>query len=362
MAVAQVALSDTQLGQSVWMWGGIQSAQPLFYSDEMWRFTPSSGTWTLFDIVGRPTRSVGPAMCAVGNTLYLFGGQEQDTGILQNTLYTFSTQLETWGLPGTLGTTPAARAYHTMACANDRAYLLGGSGASSSILSDFHYFDTLSATWVAVTAAGGPSARKGHSLTHSGERLYVFGGGASGGSKLNDAYSFDLGSSVWRALQMSGDRPAAREGHAAVVIDDRLYIYGGQDRYGYLNDVHALSLASFRWSQPRAAGFTPTPRWGMLSALSNQALYVYGGISQTSVGAQELNQDLWVMTTHCSGLTVLTTPRATFASGDSYYPAYSNCSWLITPPAANRQVRRSDQTRARAASVRIGHFFCAPPF
>ena len=313
-AVAQVALSDTALGQSVWMWGGIQSAQPLFYANEMWRFAPSSGTWTLFDVIGKPERAVGPAMCAVGNTLYLFGGQEQ-TGGLRNTLYTFSTQLESWGLPGTLCTTPAARSYHTMACANQRAYLLGGTGASSTILSDFHYLDTVSATWVRITAAGGPSARKGHSMTHSGERLYVFGGGANGGTKLNDAYSFDMSSSVCRALQTSGDRPPSREGHAAVIIDDRLYVYGGLDRYGYLNDVHALSLASFRWSQPRAAGFTPTPRYGMLSVLSSQSLYVYGGVSrQSATGVQTLNQDLWVMTTHCAGLTILTTPRATFAS------------------------------------------------
>jgi len=337
MAFAQLSLADSSLGPTAWAWGGVSSADPLTYSNQLWTLSTSSASWTLKPSTGGPPRAVGAAMCALGGTLYLFGGLDASSS-LRNTVYTFDTAFDVWALPGTLGSTPAARAYHAMACSHGRVYLFGGQGAASTLLSDMHHLDTRTLQWTAVGAAGAPSARKGHTITQSGERLYVFGGGGAGGARLNDAYSFDVGASAWRALQTSGELPSAREGHAAAVMDERLYIYGGVDRNGQLNDVHALSLASLRWTQPRVSGASPPPRWGMMAVLASETLYVYGGVAEQG-GSQQMLSDLWRMSTRCEGTTLLTATRASFSSGDTAYSANSNCSWLIAPPGTNQQVR-----------------------
>lgn len=280
MAGAHLSVGDSSLGHTLWSWGGISSPFPLTYSDELWSFAIASGSWTSHTPPLRPTPAVGGGMCAVGNTLYLFGGIDRRSS-LQGTLYTYNTLTDTWALPGSLGPTPSPRAYHGIACANERIFIFAGS-AGSSLLSDLSFLHTGTMTWSSVPATAPPTERKGHSLSHAGERLYVFGGSAAGGSKLNDAYSFDTTVLSWRSLQTSGDRPSAREGHAAAVLEEKLYICGGVDRYGQLNDVHALHLGSLRWTQPRVAGASPRPRWGMLSAIASQSIYIYGGVAQVA--------------------------------------------------------------------------------
>jgi N-acetylneuraminic acid mutarotase len=252
MAVAPQSLAGVggaQLEQRIWMYGGVSSASPLNYSAELWAYTTSSKQW---DRAAGPTAAnappelIGATMCAVGHTLYLYGGANFDAPA-HDGLYLYDTSAERWWQPVLSGFTPPARAFHAAACDASAVYVFGGVDGSSTPTATLYVLDgvtTSSMGWAAVAAAGAaPSARHGHTLTASPSRLYLFGGeGATSANYLNDVYALVLSSREWTSLATSGDAPAGRRGHAAAAVGERLYVFGGQDADGILNDVRVLDL------------------------------------------------------------------------------------------------------------------------
>ena len=340
MAYTQQSINGQSGGatDTIWMYGGISSAVPLNYSAELWSFTASSGVWEIAQHGNSPPPLVGSAMCAVGHTLYLYGGANFDANAHAH-LYVFDTATRSWSISSLSGHWPPAKAYHGLSCAGGRVYLFGGQDTTNVLQNDLHVLANLGTNtmaWSMPTAAGNvPTARKSFSLSHANAKLYLFGGSGAAGEKLNDAYAYDTSTLSWSALATSGDTPTGREGHTASVLDEKLYIFGGADGFGNVNDVRVLDLGSHRWSHPRSSGAPPEPRWGHLGALINQRVYLYGGIGN----GQHLLTDTWTMSRHCLGSVAITAARGSFVSGEGSYLASTECQWTLSPSLPNRQVR-----------------------
>ncbi|MBD2776491.1 kelch repeat-containing protein [Iningainema tapete] len=73
----------------------------------------------------RPTERSTPAVAALRESVYVFGGVKDDFSTFQNTfyndLYRFDTSTDTWFLLSPKGSLPPARAFAASVAAEDRA-------------------------------------------------------------------------------------------------------------------------------------------------------------------------------------------------------------------------------------------------
>ena len=97
-------------------------------SDELWRFSTAAGTWELLETpagAAKPSARGGHAMAAVGDELYLVGGQPD---WISDELWRYSTTHGTWELLETpaKGAKPSARSDLAMAAVGSELYLHGG--------------------------------------------------------------------------------------------------------------------------------------------------------------------------------------------------------------------------------------------
>ena len=77
----------------------------------------------------KPSARYDHAMAAVGDELYLHGGDAGDWSGYSDELWRYSTTTGTWELVETPagGAKPSARRFHVMAAVGDELYLHGGS-------------------------------------------------------------------------------------------------------------------------------------------------------------------------------------------------------------------------------------------
>ena len=98
MAFTPQSLASTSggaLNDGLWMFGGISSAAPLAYSNELWSFSASTGAWQLQRAASGPRALVSSAMCSIGHTLYLYGGASFDEQA-HSDFYSYDTARGRW--------------------------------------------------------------------------------------------------------------------------------------------------------------------------------------------------------------------------------------------------------------------------
>ena len=94
----------------------------------MYAFDLQTQTWSPVAATGDvPPPRVGVTMAAVGGTVYMFGGRDQEHKEL-NELYSFDTAAGAWALLLSGADGPPHRSYHSMAAddAAGRVYVFGG--------------------------------------------------------------------------------------------------------------------------------------------------------------------------------------------------------------------------------------------
>jgi N-acetylneuraminic acid mutarotase len=156
---------------------------------------------------------------AIGNILYVFGGEHKCRHAIDNKLMAFDTTAENadWSVVDAKGTVPEERFAHTQAAVtNDQGTFLyifaGRQGITMQerALTDMHRFNPNTSTWEAVVFANGganmPSARSFHTMCAIGATLYVFGGcPADHAPRSNELFAFDTNTCQWTSLPTFGD-------------------------------------------------------------------------------------------------------------------------------------------------------------
>lgn len=130
-----------------------------------------------------PSPRSGHSLSAIGNKLYLFGGQWFESlhqRHLFNDLYCFDTDTQTWSeiLPSSPGAfVPAARQRHAAQVIDNKLIIFGGSGLSSE-LCDTAIYEPSTNTWHACEEAYGyiPTNRALTGSAVFGKKLILFGG------------------------------------------------------------------------------------------------------------------------------------------------------------------------------------------
>ena len=280
--------------------------------DDVWvlrfeRAAPLTARWTRKTTTTRggeklPARS-GASATAVGTDVYVFGGQDPETGV----------------------------------CFNDVVVL-----------------DAKTWEWRRLPLAerGSPPPRTGHvaCAARNGEVLVIHGGASPEVGPMGDVYVLNLqeGREKWERPRVEGQSPEPREMHAGVAFGnaengfEEFLIIGGRGRdNAAFRDAHVLDLAAMRWTRRGDFGESvcahAATRWRALGAPSESdgkktlipGACVFGGFDGTTLRKPNL--------------------------------AFTELQTLLTSPLPLVSAARNDETRemrrsnARAPGSRFAH-------
>jgi hypothetical protein len=211
------------------------------------------------DIPGRRQHT----MVAIGNNLYIYGGESGEWGNygLLNDFYKIDTTsttntyiCEVITLNGILSSdTPTKRKGHTMVAIGNYIYIYGGETANGLPTNDFYRIDTTSTTNTytceKITFNGKlssdiPTARRNHTMVAIGNNLYIYGGHDGAHlwiSSLNDFYQINTITNFSSKITLNGVSPG-KTSHSMVAIGIYIYIYGGFNNFYYYDDLYILKF------------------------------------------------------------------------------------------------------------------------
>lgn len=258
---------------------------------------------------------------------YVFGGMNNSNVLNSNDLYYYNFGNVSPFSISPSGPTPLARVYHTMTRASnseEKFCVWGGFQDYSSPLSATTAsdpgacYESLSNTWVNMSAGSSPAARGNHTAVWTGDRICIWGGhdpSAFPKTFGNGACYFPQGD-YWTPITMT-NAPAARSYHQAVWTGGKMCIWGGVnlDSSTYYNDGSCYDPQSNSWQQMS----TPASMLGSVNAA-----VVWTGARMCIIGGND-------------GLSPSTGP-VQYQNAGCYHPVKDNWINIGTPtgfPASN---------------------------
>ncbi|SCV70632.1 BQ2448_3394 [Microbotryum intermedium] len=239
-----------------------------------------------------PGPRVGHASVGVGNVLIVWGGdtKSRPEDLQDDGLYLLNLSTKEWTRVKTIGPAPEGRYGHAASMVGSKFYIFGGQKDDGGFMNDLVWFDLQklkagSPKWTYIDYASGavvPPRRTGHTTVTHGDCIYVFGG-TDGQYHYNDTWCFDTNTGIWVELSCIGYIPVPREGHASTLVDDVMYVFGGRGVDGKdLEDLAAFEITNQRWFMFQNMGPAPTGRSGHAMATWQNKVFVLGGESYTA--------------------------------------------------------------------------------
>ncbi|KAF9213390.1 Negative regulator of mitotic exit [Podila verticillata] len=275
--------SITATGTDIYLYGGNQRGTP-------------KGDLFIVDSVSLECRPVAPAgqdhpmpksghsAVNIGQYIIYFGGWDSVTGQCDDSLHVLHTGRKEWNKPPIQGPLPTPRHSHT-ACAVGTTMFVFGGQVDSYYLDEISSFDMKSITqnphWEKIEPqTESPPARSGHCAgVHEG-KIYIFGG-VDADYFYNDIWCFDPRGATWTPIPASGYLPTGRHGHSCTVADGTMYIFGGNSPDGTeLNDAYAFKIHERRWYLFQNIGPVASPRSGHTMCTIKDRIFVFGGESE----------------------------------------------------------------------------------
>lgn len=177
---------------------------------------------TLFEPTGRK----GSIVVMKNEYIYMFGGLTS-TGTYLNDFYRMNIRNKIWMTIALRGTSPSARAYHTLHVYGDKIILYGGYNATTTFI-DFYVYDIFTESWTQRIIGGTqPIVTRNPSCFIYKNFFYVTGGlNASSNLAINNIYHFDmsLASPSW----ISGVTLTTQMYfHRTIVVKDEIFTFFG---------------------------------------------------------------------------------------------------------------------------------------
>ncbi|KAK5938259.1 Negative regulator of mitotic exit [Knufia obscura] len=288
----------------VYLMGGLINGETV--RGDLWMVEAGSQQLSCYPIATvseGPGPRVGHASLLVGNAFIVFGGdtQQEDTDVLDDTLYLLNTTSRQWSRASPPGTRPAGRYGHTLNILGSRIYIFGGQ-VEGSFYNDLIAFDLnalqnpnnqwefLISNTDGEKSLDVPPARTNHTMISHNDSLLLFGG-TDGHQWFNDVWIYDPKANKWTQQDCIGYIPAPREGHSAALVNDVMYIFGGRTEHGDdLGDLAAFRISLRRWYTFQNMGPSPSPRSGhSMTAFGKQIVVLAGEPSTAPRDSAELS-------------------------------------------------------------------------
>nr|GLL23070.1 nitrile-specifier protein 5 [Ipomoea trifida] len=237
----------------------------------------TEGKWIKLEQSGTgPGARSSHAITIVGLKVYAFGGEFTPRVPVDNKLYVFDLNDQTWSVAEATGDVPPPRVGVTMASIGETIYVFGGRDAEHQELNELYSFDTSTNKWALLSSGdNGPPNRSYHSMTSDDQHIYVFGGcGVTG--RLNDLWAYNVVSKKWKKFPLPGDSCRGRGGPGLTVVLGKIWVVYGFGGYE-LDDVHCFNPVEEKWSQVQTNGEKPTARSVFSTTGIGKYIFIYGG-------------------------------------------------------------------------------------
>lgn len=187
MPTARAAAGAAVVGNALYVIGGRTGSQPrsgLALAD-VERYDIDADTWTT--VASLPTPRSDMAVVTKGGKIYVFGGWNHNTGVINN-VDVYDPVKDTWTA---LTPMPQARYVHMAARIGNQAYVFGGATAGHVVAGENQVYNIVKDSWTTDTSM--PSGKEvGETGVYShGGKVYVVGGAQPAwGSSTNFAQVF----------------------------------------------------------------------------------------------------------------------------------------------------------------------------
>jgi len=238
----------------------------------------------------------------VKNRIFVFGGFD---GFGTNfELAVFNPATFTWtniDRSQVRGDLPLPRTNHAAAAIGNKLYIFGGNNTNAltgqyQVLDDFYSLDTDSLTWTNLTQSTRdpfyPHARSGHAFSSINDKLFLFGGGVWNENdgwvqKSTDIHIFDPSAQSWSKPQCTGSIETSTF-VISFTIGNFLFIFGGgsKPKHCVTNDLYIFDTLSFTWFSPDFEDTEkpkPQPRDMGTATAVGQNVYFMGGYAGGAV-------------------------------------------------------------------------------
>jgi len=249
--------SAALIGTRIFLFGGFDGFGTNF---DLAIFDPFGRTWTNVpnsQLKGSiPVSRTNHASAAVGNKMYVFGGNNNnELGMYQvlDDLSVLDAETMTWSHPKTTGTKPSARSGHTLTAIGKNLYLFGGGVWNEREgwvhkYNDVHVLNTETMHWTNPSCSGSVDNSTFAISFAIGRFLYVFGGGSKPNHcVITDLNILDTSSFCWTCPEVDGERPQPRDMGSACAINGSVYLMGGYagGAVDYFNQLNIQSHSIF---------------------------------------------------------------------------------------------------------------------
>ena len=209
-------------------------------------------TWQSIDLKTGSVSSIPSNLTTVkyayashGAFLYLFGGQDPNN---TNSLLRVDAPSLDLSTLSEDASTPSARIFTSLVAIGENLFLFGGENQGTKY-NDLWRLSTITETWTQVDTLGEmPAPRSRHAVAYKGYLMFVFGGESD--QLLNDIYQYNSYTSDWSAMAITSSAlPSPRSLACARYLNAKIYIYGGFDGSNYLSELWVYDLQSASFTQ-----------------------------------------------------------------------------------------------------------------
>ncbi|XP_078255008.1 kelch domain-containing protein 3 isoform X2 [Rhinoraja longicauda] len=197
---------------AIYVWGGRNDTEGA--CNVLYAFDIHSHSWSTPKVHGSiPGARDGHSACALGKSMFIFGGYEQ------------------------LGIPARWRDFHSATVLGSRMYVFGG---RADRFGPFHsnneiycnrieVFDTETNHWLELPAAQFlPEGRRSHSAFAYNSELYIFGGyNARLDWHFNDLWKYNPETATWLKVEPKGKGPCPRRRQCCCMVGDKVVLFGG---------------------------------------------------------------------------------------------------------------------------------------
>ena len=220
---------------------------PISHRNNVWSSTGAGMALTLAGTDSFPTRIGATEMVALGGTLYLSGGRDHRSNVL-NIVWRSVSGGDSWVSAGTFSTDGRAR--HSMVSYNDKLYIIGGilSSSGSGVTGEVLSSSDGGVTW---TEEGTITAGYSRAAVVHNNTLFIIGGQTLDSQRrsmvFTDSFAIDTDGTI-HTLTVSNNLPAYAYA-SAVSFKGTIYFIGGGESAGAPQNAIWSSADGQNWTR-----------------------------------------------------------------------------------------------------------------
>ena len=323
--------------------------------DQFIRYNPVANTWTTLIPMPQAAAETGAVYSPINNKVYVFGGEDVNTGVNYNNTRIYDIAAGTWSAGAVL---PDVRSFFAAAVySGGKIYLVGGynTGSVTSAQAQVWEYDPLANTFT-TTRAPIPVAVGGSGYGVINGVIYVAGGRGAANTVLNTVYGYNIAANTWATLN---PLPSANNVPGSAVVGGKLVLIGGGNPF-LKSDSSTRSADAPQTTgatqiyDPATGAWTTGPTLNVArsfiaaAAVGNRLVAVGGYDGATTSNVTEMSIAPAVP---CASVTVTATPVANTATTTQTQTAVANTATTTQTQTAVANTATTTATSVAATTT-----------